>query len=56
MNITEYLRVIDETIENGTYKDSWESLCEYGIPEWYKKSKLGIFSALGRIQRTRLLQ
>ncbi len=43
MNTTEYLTQIDEVIEKGQYKDTWESLCEKGVPTWYKKDKFGIF-------------
>lgn len=39
----EYLAKIDLVIENGKYKDTWESLQQYEVPEWYKKSKFGIF-------------
>lgn len=43
MNKKEYLQHIDEVIEKGKYKDTWESLAEYEVPEWYKKAKFGIF-------------
>lgn len=39
----EYLKKIEEEIKKGPYRDEWESLCTYGLPEWYCKSKLGIF-------------
>ena len=39
----EYLRIIDEVIERGKYKDTWESLQQYKVPEWYEKAKFGIF-------------
>lgn len=39
----EYLARIDEVVANGPYSDDWQSLCTYGLPEWYCKSKLGIF-------------
>ncbi len=38
-----YLQKIDETIEVGPFSDSWESLSEYRLPEWYKDAKFGIF-------------
>ena len=41
--IKEYLAKIDSVIENGKYKDTWESLSQYRVPEWYKDSKFGIF-------------
>ncbi len=43
MTVKEYLDVIDKTISDGEYKDNWQSLCKYGLPDWYKNSKLGIF-------------
>ncbi len=39
----EYLQKIDEVIQNGTYKDTWESLQQYRAPQWYSDVKLGIF-------------
>ena len=41
--IKEYLAKINAVIENGKYKDTWESLSQYRVPEWYKDSKFGIF-------------
>lgn len=41
--IKEYLEKIDTVIENGKYKDTWQSLSQYRVPEWYKDSKFGIF-------------
>lgn len=38
-----YLKKIDEVIKNGKYKDTWESLQQYEVPEWYKKARFGIF-------------
>lgn len=38
-----YLEKIDEVIKNGKYKDTWESLQQYEVPEWYKKARFGIF-------------
>lgn len=38
-----YLKTIDDVIEKGPYKDNWDSLSEYEVPKWYKKSKFGIF-------------
>lgn len=38
-----YLAKIDSVIENGKYKDTWESLSQYRVPDWYKDSKFGIF-------------
>lgn len=39
----EYLKKIDEVISRGKYKDTWESLQQYRVPEWYEKAKFGIF-------------
>ena len=41
--IKEYLAKIDSVIENGKYEDTWESLSQYRVPDWYKDSKFGIF-------------
>jgi len=38
-----YLKTIDEVIEKGRFKDSWDSLKQITTPEWYKNSKFGIF-------------
>lgn len=38
-----YLKMIDDVIKNGKYKDTWESLQQYQPPEWYKNAKFGIF-------------
>ncbi|WYT57935.1 alpha-L-fucosidase [Paenibacillus sp. FSL K6-1217] len=43
MNTTDYLQLIDETIKNGPYKDNWESLSAYEVPQWYRQAKFGIF-------------
>ncbi len=38
-----YLKIIDEVIANGKYKDHWASLQQYHVPQWYIDSKFGIF-------------
>lgn len=43
MNKQEYLKHIDRVIEKGKFKDTWESLSQYRVPEWYIDSKFGIF-------------
>ncbi len=43
MNKTEYLNHIDKVIANGKFKNTWESLSAYRVPEWYKNAKFGIF-------------
>lgn len=42
-NLQEYLKKIDEYNNKSYFQDSWESLYDYKIPEWYKLDKLGIF-------------
>lgn len=41
--IEEYLKKIDDTIKNGVYKDNWQSLSAFKIPEWYKHGRFGLF-------------
>lgn len=41
--VKEYLKKIDDTIKNGQFKDTWQSLSQYRVPDWYKDSKFGIF-------------
>lgn len=43
MDKKEYLKEIERVIANGRFKDTWESLSQYRVPDWYKDSKLGIF-------------
>lgn len=38
-----YLKTIDEVIQKGPFKDDWESLSHYGIPDWYARAKFGLF-------------
>ncbi|MEI6578547.1 MAG: alpha-L-fucosidase [Eubacteriales bacterium] len=45
--VKEYLKVIDKVIEQGKYKDEWESLKGYGEAQWLKDSKFGIYSHWG---------
>lgn len=39
----EYLDRIEKVIAQGPYSPTWESLSEYRVPEWYEKTKFGIF-------------
>lgn len=39
----EYIKKIDQVIKEGPYTDTWESLCEHPVPNWYQKDKFGIF-------------
>ncbi|MBB5194697.1 alpha-L-fucosidase [Anaerocolumna cellulosilytica] len=43
MDKLQYLQEIEEVIKEGKFKDTWESLSGYRIPEWYRKAKFGIF-------------
>ncbi|MDR1948204.1 MAG: alpha-L-fucosidase [Spirochaetaceae bacterium] len=43
MTKEEGLKQIDEVIAQGPFKDSWESLCLYKVPQWYTDAKFGIF-------------
>ena len=38
-----YLDKIDQVIEKGPFKDNWESLSQFRVPEWYQRAKFGIF-------------
>lgn len=42
-NMQPYLDKIDQVIAEGPFKDTWESLSKYRVPEWYKNAKFGIF-------------
>ena len=43
MTTEEYLKVIEDVIVAGPYDAKWHSLANHGTPEWYRKSKFGIF-------------
>ncbi len=43
MNKEAYLKQIDEVIENGKFRDNWQSLSGHKTPSWYYEGKLGIF-------------
>ena len=38
-----YLAEIDRVIAQGPYKDTWESLGNFQVPDWYRNAKFGIF-------------
>ena len=38
-----YLAQIDRVIAQGPYKDTWESLGSFQVPDWYRNAKFGIF-------------
>ena len=37
------LKEIDRVIAEGRFKDTWDSLSQYRVPEWYRDAKFGIF-------------
>jgi len=37
------LEEIENVIANGKYKDTWESLSQFEVPQWYREAKFGIF-------------
>lgn len=43
MDRRKYLEEISKVIENGSFKDNWDSLSDFKIPDWYRNSKFGIF-------------
>ncbi len=43
----EYLEKIEAVIQNGMYKDTWDSLQQYHVPAWYEHIKFGIFIHFG---------
>lgn len=42
-SIQDYLKIIDDVIEKGEYKDNWKSLSKWHTPEWYQKGRFGLF-------------
>lgn len=42
-----YLELIENVIQNGKYKDNWQSLSGHKTPEWFSDSKFGIFIHFG---------
>ena len=43
MEKNERLQQIDKVIGNGSFKDSWASLCTHNTPKWLRDGKFGIF-------------
>ena len=41
--LDKYLKIIDDVIEKGPYKPTWESLSSFEVPKWYHNAKFGIF-------------
>ena len=46
-DLNEKLKEIDEVIKEGPFDDTWESLSDYRVPEWYDKMRFGIFIHYG---------
>ena len=42
-DMKKYLQIINQVIEQGNYKDTWESLSGHPLPDWYRQGKFGIF-------------
>lgn len=38
-----YLKQIKDTIAAGRFKENWDSLSQFEVPQWYKQAKFGIF-------------
>lgn len=38
-----YLQTIESVIQDGPYKDNWQSLAAYPAAQWYKEAKFGVF-------------
>ena len=47
-----YLNTIEDVIAQGPFKDTWESLSAYQVPDWYQNAKIWYFHSLGRLQRS----
>ena len=43
MDRKKYLSEIEKVIQRGPFKDSWDSLFGFTPPDWFNKSKFGIF-------------
>lgn len=43
ISIESYLQKIDAVIENGPFKDTWESLSAFQVPSWYREGRFGLF-------------
>ncbi|MBP5310531.1 MAG: alpha-L-fucosidase [Lachnospiraceae bacterium] len=46
-DMNEKLHQIEAVIEKGPYKDDWDILSAYRVPEWYEKLRFGIFIHYG---------
>lgn len=43
MDRQHYLAEIDRIINEGKFKDNWDSLSQFKVPDWYRNAKFGIF-------------
>ncbi len=43
MDYSNRVKKINEVIEKGIYKDTWQSLSQFETPKWFKDAKFGIF-------------
>ncbi|SOD91490.1 alpha-L-fucosidase [Streptomyces sp. Ag109_G2-15] len=41
--VTDVLNTVDQTLGEGPFGASWESLSRYQVPDWYRDAKFGIF-------------
>lgn len=39
----EILEIVNQVVEEGPYKPTWDSLMEAPVPKWFQEQKLGIF-------------
>lgn len=46
-DLSQKLSSIQEVIDQGPYKDDWQSLSAYEVPKWYDKLRFGIFIHYG---------
>jgi alpha-L-fucosidase len=43
MDKKKYIQEINKVVAEGKYHDTWDSLSQYRVPEWYRGAKFGIF-------------
>ena len=46
-DMQEKLAAIQAVIDKGPYRDDWDSLSAYEVPQWYNKLRFGIFIHYG---------
>lgn len=39
----EILQRVEKVVSQGPFTDTWTSLCQYKVPEWYEDAKFGIY-------------